>query len=69
MLVQCRTLVLNDAKVSHDEVHAFGGEPCRLFQSALHAVSYCVFLSVLTVTLMCWTSLYGHASSCTQCCA
>ncbi len=45
--------MLNDAKASHDEVHAFGSEPCRLFQSALHAVFYSVFFtSVFPVTLL-----------------
>ncbi len=43
--------MLNDAKVSHTEVRAFGGEPCRLFQSALHTV-FTVFYSVFPVTLM-----------------
>ncbi len=46
MLLQCRILVLNDAKASHNEVHVFGSELCRLFQSALHAVFYNVFLTV-----------------------
>ncbi len=26
------------AKVSHNEVRAFGSEPCRLFRLALHSV-------------------------------
>ncbi len=37
---------VKDVKVSHNEVHAFGSEPCRLFQLALHAVFNSVFLSV-----------------------
>ncbi len=61
MLLQYQILVLNDAKASHDEVRAFRSEPCRLFQSAPHAVFYSVFCffffvffySVFTVTLMC----------------
>ncbi len=48
MLLQCQILVLNDAKVSHNELHAFGSEPCRLLQLALHAEFYSEF----TVTLM-----------------
>ncbi len=31
MLLQCQILVLNDAKASHNEVHVFGTELCRLF--------------------------------------
>ncbi len=27
----CQIVILNDAKASHNEVHAFGSEPCRLF--------------------------------------
>ncbi len=34
------------SEVSHNEVHAFGSEPCRLCQLALHAVFYSVFLTV-----------------------
>ncbi len=34
---------VNNAKASHTEVDAFGSEPCRLFQLALHAVLYNVF--------------------------
>ncbi len=33
-----RYLFPNDAKALRNEVHAFGGEPCRLFQLALNAV-------------------------------
>ncbi len=29
---------LNDAKASHNEVHAFGSESYRLFKLALHAM-------------------------------
>ncbi len=54
MLLQCRLLVLIDASASHNEVHAFRSEPCRLFQLALHAVFYSVFLNCFQfpVTLM-----------------
>ncbi len=38
MLLQCWIVVLNDAKASHNEVHAFRSEPCWLFQLTLHAV-------------------------------
>ncbi len=44
--------MLNDAKASHNEVHAFWSEPGRLFQLALHTVFYSVFNSVFTVMLM-----------------
>ncbi len=44
MLLQCRILGLNDVQVSHNEVCAFGSEPCRLFQLALDAVFQEVFL-------------------------
>ncbi len=58
MLLQCRTLVLNYVKVSHNEAHAFGSEPCRLFQLALHVVFYRDFFdSIFPVTLM-------HAGQC-----
>ncbi len=43
-------------RVSHNEVHAFRSEPCRLFQLALHNVFYSVFFFKLCfqfpVTLM-----------------
>ncbi len=39
-------LVVSNAKVSYSEVHAFGNEPCRLFQLALLGVFYSVFLTV-----------------------
>ncbi len=47
--------MLNDAKVSHNDVSAFESEPCRLFQLSLHTVfnSVWVFLSVFPVMLMC----------------
>ncbi len=54
MLLQCLILVLNDANAPHNEVRAFGNEPFRLFQFALHAVLYSVFFnSVFLVSLMC----------------
>ncbi len=60
--------MLNEAKVSHNEVHAFGSKSCRLFQSALNTVFYGVFFnSVFTVTLMCaglpYVSMPAHAHS------
>ncbi len=60
--------MLNDAKMSHDEVCTFGSEPSRLFYLALHTVFHKVFFNTL-VTL---TSMHaglpiigmqGHASS------
>ncbi len=33
--------MLNDAKASHNKVHAFGSEPCRLF----HVVFYRAFFN------------------------
>ncbi len=50
---QCWIFVLNDAKTSHNEIHAFGSEPCRLFQLALLAVFYGAFNSIFPATLMC----------------
>ncbi len=52
MLLQYQILELIDAKASHNEVYAFGSEPCSLFQLALHAVLQCFFNSVFPVTLM-----------------
>ncbi len=50
---------------SHDVVHAFGFEPCRLFQLALHAVFYSIFLSVFTAMYMhiglLYVSMPAHA--------
>ncbi len=70
MLLQCQMLMLNDAKALHNEVHAFGSEPCRLFQLALHDVFYSVFLTLFSSDVnACWTFLYGHTSTCTQRCA
>ncbi len=40
LLLQCWTFMLNDAKASHNEVHAFGSEPCRLIQLDLHTVFF-----------------------------
>ncbi len=45
MLLQCQILVLNNAKASHNEVHAFGSE--------LYSLCFTVFFySVFPVTLM-----------------
>ncbi len=67
MLLQCWMLVLNEAKVSQNEVHAFGSEPCRLFQLAMYFVFYSVFKCFSSDVNVFWTSSYGHASWCTQC--
>ncbi len=46
MLLQCQIPMLNDAKALHNEVRAYGSEPCRLFQLALQAVFQKVFTSL-----------------------
>ncbi len=70
MSLQCRTLVLNDAKVSHNEIRAFGSEPCRLFQSALLTVFQEVIFNPVTLTLMCaGLPCLGMSAPCTQRCA
>ncbi len=58
-------LVLNDATVSHTEVHAFGGEPCRLLQLALHVVFITVFFQLMHAGL----PYMGMPAPCTQRCA
>ncbi len=58
MLLQCCIVVLNDAKVSHNEVRAFGSELYRLFRLVLQAVFQKVFCfvflnSVVALASMC----------------
>ncbi len=63
-------VVLNDAEASHNETCAFGIEPCRRLQLALHAVFQKVFLnSVVSLASMCaGLSYMGMPAPCTQRC-
>ncbi len=59
----------NSAIASHNDVHAFESEPCRLFKLNLYAVFYSFFYSVFPVTLMrAGLSYMGMPALCTQRC-
>lgn len=61
----------NDVKVSNNVVHAFGPGPWMSFCIIPNTIFFCLFLFfvffiILIDVNVCWTSIQGHAQTCSR---